>query len=1423
MATFAADQSFWPPIHALFDFTLTFEDVVMGIAPASLALLSAPWVARSALREERCIRTNFLLWLKMLIAGGIFATDVATLALRRSLTDAHTHTALAATILTVFASVAISAVIYAHHLYDLQSSSLSSTYVAVTMLLDATRSRSFFLRDKVPLGAAAAVTAGLKLAMVLAEEVPKTGLILHPSPHVGRESTSGFLSRLCFLWVNPLLSYGYRHDDLAVDDIGGLGPEFAAELLHRNFGRRWRESPATSGFGLAVLCLRCTPLAFLAILLPQLCATGFAFSKPFVLQQVIAHLGSGSSSSSTSSSSSRSEAGNAVIGATTLAFVGFALTNNFGQHRSYRLLTQIRGALVTELFAKCTRLSMKEAEKISVVTLMTADIQGIAQGLSQLFLIPLSLLQAGIGMYLLSLIVSYSFVLVIVAVLASTLAGYSFGIGVSNGYARWNRIVESRVKKTSNVLSQLPSIKMQGLGPTMVKFLENERAEEMAVAKKYRVVQSWQSLVALLIDIATPPLLFAGALFWTGLQGGVNAKQVFPALAILGMVQNPLTVAMKGYSSVMVMMKSLDRIQEFFNTEEIRDQRIMGHSDLEEAGEKTKLQQESKLIELETEKQDQIGLLEDETRPPVEFANVDIAPLGQNTALLQNVSFTAKKGSLTAVVGGVGSGKSTFLHSILGEAEILQGTVTVGRDGPVGYCDQVVWLRNASIRDNIVGSSPFDQERYDRAVRICRLSADIDQFPEGDGYIIGSNGCNLSGGQRQRLSLARALFLEARLMVLDDIFSALDHPTATAIFSDLFGENGFLRRANCTVILSTHLPECLDMADQVLVFDGKGTVSVRTTLKQEKQRREILEVLRQPTAEQPSASNGSEMSAKSVLPAKPSPITGKIDFRGVSRAGLYGLFLKSMGIWQFCVFVVLQMMMSALEVLPDIYMRIWIEVAPTNNLYYIGYSSIAIVCACTGAVTVAFYFVNIAPRAAMRLHQSFSETVMSSTLSFITKTDSGSILNNFFSTATFFGVLTQIGAILASSKWMVIAVVVIIATTIVLQYYYLRTSRQVRHLELEAHTPLYTQFLEISSGLRHIRAFKWEEAILAESFKLIDSSQKPFYMLYTIQRWLSFVLDCMSTLLAIILAAIAIHIPNSTSQAAIGLGFMQVITVATTSEQTIDAWTRLETSLGSLLRVHLFNIETPLEPQETLAKLPDVWPQAGKIEFEEVTARYSPDDGDKIALRNVSFAITPGQKVGLRGRTGSGKSSVILTLLGFLEYSGRILIDDVDVSTIAPDKLRARLITISQHSVKFSGTVRNNLLPFQINEMEEEKIRERDGELQDELCRLNLWELVQEKGGLDAKLDDVGLSGGQLQMLCIARAILRHRDIGGKIVLVDEGTSNIDYETDAAIQQALKEAFADCTMITIAHRTNTIDDCDLQIELSKGEVVKKER
>lgn len=656
-----------------------------------------------------------------------------TLALRRSLPDAHTSTSLAATVLTFLASAAIVAVVYGSHLNEFHASFVSSLYLSLTLLLDATKSRSFFNRPGLAsLGAVAATTAGLKLVLVVLEEIPKTKLILTPSPHISPETTSGLWSRMTFVWVLPLLTRGYSRT-IGIDDINGIGPEFAADRLYKEFGSVLTKSRSKTGFGLAMVCFRCMPLGFLAIIVIELFSTMFSFVRPFILQRVIAYL---------QKEDPPAAQGNSLIGAAVISLIGYALTHNFGVQMSYQLLARIRGALVAQLFAKVQRLPLREAQKASVLTLMTADIQGIAQGMAELYNIPLSFVQAGLGMYLLSLLVSYSFVLLAVPVVVTVVAGSYFGVRVANAFRDWNEAIEDRVSRTSDVVSQLPAIKMHGLGPTMVAYLEQQRDVEIKASKDYRLVQALKAIPLLFIDIGTPAVLFAGALFWVGFGGVVSAERSFPALAVLLLIQFPLASSLHSYDALLAMLRSLERIQKFLHLEENEDKRVI---------ESTASSNEKDMVAAEEEKDEPPGASEQKLLPAVRIVGATIAPSGSETSVLQNLDFEAEQGSLTAVVGAVGSGKSTFLQSIIGEADIQEGSVSVEGVRPIGYCDQQVWLRNVSIRENVIGPAPFDEARYDRVLKVCRLNEDIEQFPEGDAYIVGNNGSNLSGGQRQRL------------------------------------------------------------------------------------------------------------------------------------------------------------------------------------------------------------------------------------------------------------------------------------------------------------------------------------------------------------------------------------------------------------------------------------------------------------------------------------------------------------------------------------------------------------------------------------------------------------------------------------------------------------------------------------------------
>lgn len=388
-----------------------------------------------------------------------------------------------------------------------------------------------------------------------------------------------------------------------------------------------------------------------------------------------------------------------------------------------------------------------------------------------------------------------------------------------------------------------------------------------------------------------------------------------------------------------------------------------------------------------------------------------------------------------------------------------------------------------------------------------------------------------------------------------------------------------------------------------------------------------------------------------------------------------------------------------------------------------------------------------------------------------------------------------------------------------IQYYYLRTSRQMRLLDLEAKNPLFSELTESSDGLHHIRAFKWENEFLDRGLKVLDYSQKPFYYMFCIQRWLNLVLDLAVAAIAVILVSLGFTFA-STNQAAMGLSLLIIMRVGSDMSILIMVWASLETSLGAVARIRDFEDDTPREGSgnsDATTALPEKWPHHGAIELDNVTAEYTTPDSDFKVLHDLSLQISAGSKVGLIGRTGSGKSSLLLTLLNFLKYTGNITIDGIDISTIPPHVLRSRITTISQGLVELPCSVRDNLVPHEIATPLEE--RTESARLFEILERVGLKDEIEKRGGLDRMLADVGLSAGEKQLFALARALLQNRRTNSKIVFVDEATSNIDYESEKKMQQVMEEAFEGCTVLTIAHRQHTIQSADIVHELSAGRLV----
>lgn len=388
-----------------------------------------------------------------------------------------------------------------------------------------------------------------------------------------------------------------------------------------------------------------------------------------------------------------------------------------------------------------------------------------------------------------------------------------------------------------------------------------------------------------------------------------------------------------------------------------------------------------------------------------------------------------------------------------------------------------------------------------------------------------------------------------------------------------------------------------------------------------------------------------------------------------------------------------------------------------------------------------------------------------------------------------------------------------------LQKFYLHTSQQMRILELEAKAPLFTELREIGAGIEHMRSFGVEEHMIQRSYQRLDDSQRPYYYLLTVQRWLLLVLDVLALVVVTILVTVALLATQTTSQAALGLSLYNIASFSGLSKGLIQAWTMLETSLGAALRLRDFEANTPSERDSPdMQDPPEAWPTQGCVEFQNVSATYGPEPGLPLAMRDVTTTIEGGTKVVIAGRTGSGKSTMVLSILNLVDITGAILIDNVDVTMIPRSQLRSRITSLPQDSLEFSGSVWDNLLPFGAERPDGgDAITEATA--QELLDEIGLWDHIKVKGGLQKPISEMLFSAGQKQLFNVVRAILHHAQFETKIILMDEVTSSVDHEAKERIQKMMEDAFRGSTWIIISHDTQAVANCDAVLHMSGGSLV----
>ncbi|KAI1857175.1 uncharacterized protein JN550_013412 [Neoarthrinium moseri] len=1429
----ASDDTFGPRLEGEFDFTLLFEQSILSILPSVLLICVAAVRIGWLCRRQVQVPTGTLLGAKLGIAGLLMCLQLAALVLWSLSSSLPTRTSIPAATLCLIASGVISALIYVEHRRSVGPSKILSGYLFLTTLLDIAQARTLFRRAEVqPLAGVFAASLLCRLVLLFLEEIPKRSLLPPILKNItSLEKASGPLNRTVFWWLNGLFRQGFG-GLLSLGNLSIIHAKFASRPLQESLNRAWQECSKRQKHCLTIATFYTFRSTCALVVLPRLCLSGLRFAQPFLIKRVVEFV------SESSTDETRGVAGG-LIGATALVYVGMAVMRAYYQHLNFQLTTMIRGGLVALIFEKTLRVDAAKAREGDAISLMSADIEGIEPGIGIVHEVWAAMVELGIALYLLEIQVGAACFFVVIPATTAWLITSRLMKAMRPARMIWGKAIKERVSASSAMLAQIKSLKMMGLTHYISRSIQNLRVHELDVSRKFRLALIRILTTGRLADQMTPVIVIAGAVFWTKRteEEEFTVAEVFAALAIISLVSSPISQLISCLPNIMASVGCFDRIQEYLLEEDVDDSgsHLSSLQYSTGPGNATCLPLDTPVELIGLKPQEFLG-----TSNPIAVIVKDgtFTPSDADSPILHKLDLSIHRSSCTMIIGAVGSGKTTLLKVILGEKTLSEGCIRIDRN-QLAYCDQTPWLRNVSVRKNIIGPYADDDSWLATVVRACALEKDLALLPNGDQTLVGSGGVALSGGQKHRVALARAVYSRKPILVLDDMLSALDNATAALILKRLLGKDGLLCSMGVTVILATHSVHHLPVSDLIIVLAKPGHIAQKGSFAELQSQNGYVRDLALDQSSQARCEDDEsiENEAKSVPQAEPAREDPELlDLkRQTGDVSLYAFYLKSVSATIALCWLGLAVLYTGLSKVPDVWVRIWAEQGMNHNSgYYFGsYFALAFSCVLASALSVSFFMLVIVPKSSQHLHWLFLNSVMKAPLWFFTTTDSGVTLNRFAQDMTLLDnrlpvaayhtlydilfVLLSTALIAAGAQYVAAVIPISVIVLYFLARYYLRTSRQIRYLDLEAKTPLFTLFAEAIDGLTTIRAFGWKQPFLEENLRLLDESQKPYYLLFCIQRWLAVVLDLFVAAIAIVLVAFAVEFRNTTTRGAIGVAMINILGLNTELSELVNNWADLETSLGAIARLRSFLQHTPKEDKPGRdGRVDAAWPSRGLIELKGVSAAYRANDN--LVLHNLSLTVLPGQKIGICGRTGSGKSSFILMLLSLLELeSGSVHIDGQDLSKVSRDLLRTRIATLPQDSIKLSGSVRQNLMAAEASLSCQTAGRcNENARLTLALTKVGMWDLIQERGGLDADFSAMDLSQGQLQLFCLARAILH----GNKrsIVLLDESTSNTDRETDQRIMHVIREEFKHCTVITVAHRLETIVDSDLVVVMNAGRI-----
>ncbi|GMK55604.1 hypothetical protein CspeluHIS016_0206600 [Cutaneotrichosporon spelunceum] len=1066
--------------------------------------------------------------------------------------------------------------------------------------------------------------------------------------------------------------------------------------------------------------------------------------------------------------------------------------------------------------------------------LMAQDVEAVVEGRD----IPLALvyipLQVALCLYLLYQVLSYSALFGVAAmVLTLPLPGWFTALATRVQTDKMSA-TDARVDAITEAVGALRMIKMFGWEEKIKARIAAKREVELKLTWKRRML----NLLLEMVNIILPVMVMVAALAGYTLvqKRHLTSSVVYTSMALFELLKGQMMMGFFMISEWITAGVSLQRLNKFMNESEMIDAYSQGNHVVVNTPEKVEAERE--------------GLIR--VKDAVFAWGTDSPDKTVVNFRLRIPDVTFSKGKINLVCGPTGSGKSSLLAALIGELHFEPQNDTafyhLPREGGVSYAAQESWCTSASIQENILFGRPYDHARYRKVLHDCALEQDLKLFDDGDETEIGEKGITLSGGQKARVTLARAIYSATEIVLLDDIFAALDTLTSRFILDNLF--KGDLVKDRTVVLVTHHTHLAGPIADYMVTLDANGTVAHAgpidasmisagpsqvdlTSVGQPSENDEDTTVAPTPVDhEDAEEQNGNGATKK---PSKLIKDEEKSEGR-ISRRALKSFFSTFGGPTFWIIYFALLFGGQVMSSFQTWWLGRWSkayenvsEPSMVSVPYWLGLYVVWVVLGVLGfAISAILYYVG-AMKASREIHQKLVDSIFGTYMRFLDTTPVGRIISRFtkdmrsidgpfteLAIGVFditMGLVIKLVTIVAVVPFFSIPAIIIGVLGGIIGEMYIHAQLSVKREMSNAKSPLFSHLASSVSGIVSIRAYGAQEQIKNQTREKADKYTRTATAFYNLNRWVTVRIDMLGGLFSMTLAYFLVYVvrlnPNTS-----GFALTQAITFAGTILWWVRMLNEMEVQGNSVERIEDYLVIAQEPKYEKNRATAAAWPTSGEIALEGLSAKYS-EDGPTV-LDNLTVNIKSGEKVGIVGRTGSGKSTLALALLRMLPTSGKVYIDGVDTDNINLHDLRTNVTIIPQDPILLSGTLRFNLDPFGERE---------DAELNEALDRSGLrMTSGAESGGatptritLDTQIAAGGsnLSQGQRQLVALARALVRR----SKVLILDEATASVDFATDAIIQKSIRDLPSDTTVLTVAHRLATVMDYDKILVLGGGKVL----